>query len=322
MQGSVFESNYLMKTLQQLAQSEIIFEEPWKIEKPNSWIEHIPFAFYLVEQLKPAKVVELGVHSGNSYNAFCQAVKHLELNTRCYGIDHWKGDDHAGFYGDQIFKELKKYQDENYQDFSTLMRMSFDEAKENFEEGSIDLLHIDGLHTYESVRHDYENWKPKLSKRAVVLFHDTCVREHNFGVWKLWDELKRDNEHFEFFHGHGLGVLFSSADRAKKIVPSGSENIVLFRKIFELAGGEIFSEFALKDLNERINSVTRQNDLLKNENREVLYHLSRTENIFEEMKGYKNHLEKVVNSISWKVGRAITFPLRALHSVFSGSKKK
>lgn len=305
-----------------LAKSKLIFEKPHQIKEPYSWIEHIPFAFYLIENLRPAKIVELGVHTGNSYNAFCQAVKQLKSGTRCYGIDHWKGDDHAGFYGDEIFEELKKYQDENYKDFSTLMRMPFDEASDAFNEGTVDLLHIDGLHTYEAVKHDFETWKPKLSRDAVVLFHDTCVRENEFGVWKLWDELKKENEHFEFFHGHGLGVFFNNADLAKKIVPSERDDIVLFRKLFELAGREIFTEFILKDLKERINFVTRQNEALKNENLELSNHLSNAENYFEEMRGYKNRLDKVVNSVSWKAGRAITFPLRAIYSLFSGSRKK
>ena len=36
---------------------------------------------------------------------------------------------------------------------------------------------------------DYRSWIPKLSDRAIVLFHDTRVRERNFGVWRLWSEI-------------------------------------------------------------------------------------------------------------------------------------
>src|SRR5262249_21170413 len=69
------------------------------------------------------------------------------------------------------------------------------------------LLHLDGCHRYEDTRDVFEQWKPKLSTRGVVLFHDTNVRDRNFGVYKLWEELKHRHPNFEFLHGKGLGIL-------------------------------------------------------------------------------------------------------------------
>ncbi|MGK8205217.1 class I SAM-dependent methyltransferase [Burkholderia cenocepacia] len=152
-------------------------------------------------------VVELGTHTGVSYAALCTSVERHAVPARCYAVDTWAGDEHAGQYGEEIFADLSQYHRARFSSFSTLIRSTFDEAVEHFADGSIDLLHIDGLHSYDAVSHDFDTWKPKLSDRAVVLFHDTNERHHDFGVWKLWAELRTQFPAFEFIHGHGLGVL-------------------------------------------------------------------------------------------------------------------
>ena len=173
----------------------------------SAWADHAPFAFWLMERHQPRTLVELGTHGGYSYFAFCQAVKAGNLSTQCYAVDTWRGDEHTGFYDEAFFQRVSDYNEANYAAFSRLVRSTFDEAVKHFSDGSIDLLHIDGLHFYEDVKHDFETWRPKLSDRAIVLFHDTNVRERNFGVFQLWEELRSDFPSFEFLHGHGLGVL-------------------------------------------------------------------------------------------------------------------
>jgi hypothetical protein len=177
------------------------------VHAESAWNQHIPFAFWLTQAHTPSIFVELGTCLGTSYFSFCQAVAALQLPTRCFAIDTWQGDSHTGFYDESVFARVNVCNELKYAHFSRLVRSTFDDALPHFLDGSIDLLHIDGLHTYDACRHDFESWLPKLSRRAIVLFHDTNVRERGFGVYRLWAELVDHYPHFEFVHEHGLGVL-------------------------------------------------------------------------------------------------------------------
>jgi len=177
------------------------------------WLGHIPFAFALVEALQPSVLVELGTYSGSSLAAFCQAVEAAGLDTQCYGIDTWAGDIHMR-YDEDVYQDLSHYMESNYPEIGHLVRARFEDAVSQFADGSIDLLHIDGTHTYEAVSRDYHTWLPKLSERGVILFHDVNVRvetygeaARQFGVRRLFDEVKGRYPHFEFSHSCGLGVL-------------------------------------------------------------------------------------------------------------------
>lgn len=198
---------------------------------PYAWIEHLPFALWLMGAARPRTVVELGTHSGNSFFAFCQGAKYHDLDARLWAVDTWRGDAHAGYYGDDVYEDVKAYQRRHYPDNASLVRNTFDDAKTAFEPCSVDLLHIDGLHTYDAVKHDFESWKTTLSENAIVLFHDISVRRGDFGVWRLWQELSEQYATFEFAHCNGLGVLAfgksipSPADRLFRLAPEQAANL-------------------------------------------------------------------------------------------------
>lgn len=184
----------------------LLFTRPERLHILSAWNEHVPLALMLIELQRPRAFVELGTHWGVSYCACCQAVVATGAPTQCYAVDTWAGDADAGFYGQEVYDNLKAHH-RPYESFSKLLRMTFDEALGQVPDKSVDLLHIDGLHSYAAVKHDYETWLPKVSERGLVLFHDTAVMDRGFGVHQLWAELSQSFPHFNFEHGYGLGML-------------------------------------------------------------------------------------------------------------------
>lgn len=246
-----------------------IFSQPMRMVWPPSWVAHVPFAFWLVDVLKPRVLVELGTHTGNSYAAFAQAVQMLDLSTACYAVDTWKGDHQAGFYDELVFEEWRAFHDAHFAAFSRLIRSTFDEALSNFADRSIDILHIDGLHTYDAVRHDFDTWLRKVSPRGVILLHDVNVREGDFGVWRLWDEIRHRYPTFTFLHAHGLGVAAVGVDVPAEIrwlvssADSVPQTAQLVRRIFGSIGGSLERQLQL--------------DLSKQETRELQARLAAVE---------------------------------------------
>lgn len=213
----------------------VVFLRP-RVTFPYGWVGHIPFAYLAVELLQPRVLVELGTDSGNSYLAFCQAVEHLGLPTLCTAVDSWEGDEHARRYGDDIYQSLRARHDPRYGSFSRLLRTRFDHALDQFADASVDLLHIDGLHTHEAVAHDFEAWLPKLSERAVVLLHDTHVRDRGFGVWTLLESISAQFPTFEFQHSNGLGIVAVGASVPapfRAFMHAANAQPSMYRRFFE-----------------------------------------------------------------------------------------
>ena len=104
------------------------------------------------------------------------------------------------------FRAVEAHNRAHYAAFSTLIRSTFDAAAERFGPESIDLLHIDGHHTEEAVRHDLEIWLPKLRPGGILLLHDVTMRGRDFGVWKVWAELEERGRTATFEESPGLGV--------------------------------------------------------------------------------------------------------------------
>lgn len=151
----------------------------------------------LARSLRPALAIVIGSWRGFVPMLIGQALQDAGHDGRLIFIDpslvdnQWKQGVDAYFRGFGIHC-ITHYQQESVEFL----------AANVLAKGSVDLLFIDGYHTYEQCRFEYEGFSPLLSPTALTLFHDSTsrVRSRIYGqdnayehtVWKYIDELKAD----------------------------------------------------------------------------------------------------------------------------------
>ncbi|QES90521.1 glycosyltransferase family 2 protein [Rhizosphaericola mali] len=275
-----------------LENSDAIFWEPIRNLKDSAWAGHIPFAHWIMSIFHPNIFVELGTHSGVSYSAFCNSVKKNKFDTKCFAIDTWLGDSQAGLYSKDIFGELDEFNKNNFANFSTLIRSTFDDAVKSFDDDSIDLLHIDGFHSYDAVNHDFETWLPKMKENGIVILHDTNETQEGFGVWKFWKELENKYvNHFHFLHCHGLGIVYLGSELPFNLLSffqNSEYDTELIRNIFSTVGGKYEKELQLILEQDNFQHINLEQ---KNQYEEKILSL---ENHFEDVKHYWEENEKEI----------------------------
>jgi hypothetical protein len=173
----------------------------------SAWTTHAPFAFWLMDVLRPHAVAELGSHFGYSCFVFAEAARRLGTSTTIDALDTWEGDDHAGFYGEDVHDAMAAVVARDYPGIVRMRRGYFSDTRPTVADAALDLLHIDGRHGYDDVLEDYTSWRSSVREGGVILFHDIAERDRGFEVWRLWEELSSTHPSFSFRHGHGLGVL-------------------------------------------------------------------------------------------------------------------
>ena len=80
---------------------------------------------------------------------------------------------------------------------------------------SLDILFIDGDHTYEGVKRDFFAYSPLIRAGGIVAFHDIVEhpKDSDCEVSRFWNEIKKQNRHEEIIENPrqgwaGIGILY------------------------------------------------------------------------------------------------------------------
>lgn len=175
----------------------------------------------LVRERRPTTVVEIGTHKGGTLFAWCQAADPEALIVSIDLPDGLFG----GGYSEEEARRFQAFAQPG-QELHTLRRDSHKRRtvrrlKSLLDERPIEFLMIDGDHTYDGVKRDWEIYEPLVAQGGLIAFHDILrhPKEPLCKVDELWGELAPRHRTAEFTdpdddQGHGqwggIGVIFKS----------------------------------------------------------------------------------------------------------------
>ncbi|MFC1596902.1 class I SAM-dependent methyltransferase [Planctomycetota bacterium] len=92
---------------------------------------------------------------------------------------------------------------------------TLDKVRKGLDGRGIDFCFIDGDHTYDGARADFEMYGGLVEEGGLIAFHDIVEnsQQASWGVHKLWREIRETHECYEFIAEHprtpgmGIGVL-------------------------------------------------------------------------------------------------------------------
>lgn len=161
----------------------------------SAWIGHEQFAEWLVEKVQPKVTVDLGVDYG--FSLFALALPKIGT---VYGIDSFEADAHAGHHEDNYAVVLKFKEDHNF-DNVEIIKGWFSEIAKTWDK-QIDILHIDGLHTYDAIKEDWTNWSKFLTNAGVIIMHDVISFPE---LTLFFNQISSPKAYFT--HSAGLGIV-------------------------------------------------------------------------------------------------------------------
>ena len=168
-----------------------------KIKPTCSWIPTYGLLAELCREVNAKKLIEIGV----AYGFHAEYILTSLSDINYVGVDPYAAnydpndsfcnDVYSHFGGvnpqeamDKLYNEVKN-ELSNYKN-ATLMRGTFEEMASNFEDNSVDVIFIDGDHTYEGALKDLQIAYSKVNKQKGIICGDDIS----------WDGVKAACDHF------------------------------------------------------------------------------------------------------------------------------
>jgi len=184
--------------------------------KPIQVKEEIAELLRILKSLNPRTCLEIGTAGGGTLFLFAQMAS---PDATLISIDLPGGPFGGGYPAWKIplYKSFARYPTQRIH----LLRAdshnpnTLRKVREILAGKPLDFLFIDGDHTYEGVKRDFEMYSPLVRKGGVIAFHDIVEHPPETGceVSMFWNEIKYSYKYLEIVkdwrqNWAGIGVIF------------------------------------------------------------------------------------------------------------------
>jgi len=167
----------------------------------------------LVRDLRPTRLLEIGTEKGGTLFLFSRVASHdatiisVDLPGGPFGggYSQWRESLYKSFFLPGQKGHLVR---KDSHDPRTLRLV-----KSILQGEQLDFLFIDGDHTYDGVKRDFEMYAPLVRKGGLIGFHDIVPnpREPAIEVSRFWEEIRAEFRHYEIVEnwgrGYGIGLI-------------------------------------------------------------------------------------------------------------------
>jgi len=205
--------------------SQAVMEKAIKLGAIQKPLELLLFLDFLKKR-PPKTVVEIGTAKGGAFFALCQRAR---SDATLVSID-LPGGPFGGGYERKDQKVFKSYGKGN-QDLHFIRKDSHLESTKRelvklLGGKKIDLLLIDGDHSYMGAKKDWDLYSPLVKENGLIALHDILLHPKvpECQVDRVWSEIKDEFKHEEFVDRNddswgGIGLLYYKKIERKIISP-------------------------------------------------------------------------------------------------------
>lgn len=193
---------------------DFLFSKKAALITPWQFKSEITNLFKLYKSINVNYALEIGTANGGTLFGHCKLAND---NATIISID-LPGGKFGGGYPDwkvPIYsKFVKKGQSLNLIRASSHETSTIEKVKNILKDNKLDYLFIDGDHTYEGVKKDFDLYSPFVKAGGAIIFHDIVVHHSSScKVDEFWNEIKKQYEYKEFIDSpnqdcFGVGVIY------------------------------------------------------------------------------------------------------------------